>query len=122
VLFLSAPSNADGSIAAAVMEKVLIKGTPARAFQVLSVDLVVTPNSIAGTTCGSQASFKYTATFHIPAGTPGGTINFLDTTNNGRSSPSASVTVPAGQTTAIYRFTTSGTLPAAKISAQKAQV
>ncbi len=81
------------------------------AFQVMSVDLAVSPASIAGTTCGSNATFTYTATFHIPAGTGGGTIQFMYTVNNGRGSTNASVTVSPGQTTQTYTFTSSGTLP-----------
>jgi hypothetical protein len=80
-------------------------------FKVTSVDLVVNPNSIAGKTCGSSASFSYTATFHIPAGTSGGTIQFMYTLNNGRSSTNASVTVGPGETTRTFTFTSSGTLP-----------
>ncbi|HYT35878.1 MAG TPA: hypothetical protein VEL49_01775, partial [Ktedonobacteraceae bacterium] len=38
-------------------------------------------------------------------------IQFTYTVNNGRSSPSASVTVSPGQTTATYSFTWSGNLP-----------
>ena len=79
-------------------------------FKVTSVDLAVSPNSIAGRVCGSSASFTYTVTFHIPAGTAGGTIQFLYTVNNGRSSPGASVTVGAGETTKTYTFSSSGTL------------
>lgn len=81
-------------------------------FKVTSVDLVVNPNSIAGKVCGSSASFTYTATFHIAANSPGGTIQFLYTVNNGRSSPSASVTIGPGETTTTYSFTWSGNLPA----------
>ena len=110
VLVLYAPSNANGSIAAAVMVKILVNGALERTFAVESVDLAVSPNSIAGKACGSQATFTYTATFHIPAGTTGGTIQFLYTWNNGHASPSASVTVPPGQSTATYTFTSSGTL------------
>ncbi|HEY7123641.1 MAG TPA: hypothetical protein VH540_06780 [Ktedonobacterales bacterium] len=80
-------------------------------FTVTSVDLAVTPDSIAGTTCGSTASFTYTATFHIPAGTAGGTIQFEYTLNGGRSSTPASVNVGPGETTHTYTFTSSGTLP-----------
>jgi hypothetical protein len=80
-------------------------------FMVTSVDLVVNPNSIAGTVCGSSASFTYTATFHIPANTTGGTIQFSYTLNNGRSQTNAYVTVGAGETTKTYTFTSSGTLP-----------
>lgn len=79
-------------------------------FKVTSVDLVVSPNSIAGKVCGSPASFTYTATFHVPAGTAGGTIKFMYTVNNGRSSSSASVMVSPGETTKTYTFSSSGTL------------
>jgi hypothetical protein len=80
-------------------------------FSVTSVDLAVTPTSIAGMPCGSPVSFTYTATFHIPAGTAGGTIQFEYTLNNGRSSTNASVSVSPGQTTRTYTFTSAGTLP-----------
>jgi len=85
-------------------------GSATTPFTVSSVDLTVTPASIAGTTCGSSASFTYTATFHVPAGTAGGTIQFMYTVNNGRGSTNASVTVSPGQTTQTYTFTSSGTL------------
>jgi hypothetical protein len=84
----------------------------AAAFQVTSVDMAVSPVSIAGSTCGSQTTVTYTATFHIAPGGPGGTIQFSYTVNNGRSSTNASITVAAGQTTATYSFTWSGQLPA----------
>ncbi len=79
-------------------------------FKVTSVDLSVNPNTIAGKLCGSSASFTYTATFHVPAGTAGGTIQFSYTLNNGRSQTNASVNVAAGETTKTYTFTSSGTL------------
>lgn len=84
--------------------------TPAP-FSVTSVDLAVNPNSIAGKSCGSLASFTYLATFHIPAGTPGGTIHFNYTLNNGRSQTDATVTVGAGETSKTFSFTSSDTLP-----------
>ncbi|HEU5200578.1 MAG TPA: hypothetical protein VFU32_13145 [Ktedonobacterales bacterium] len=80
-------------------------------FTVTSVDLAVTPASIDGMTCGSSVSLTYTATFHLPARTAGGTIQFEYTLDNGRSSTNASVTVDPGQTTQTYTFTSSGTLP-----------
>ncbi len=79
-------------------------------FRVASVDLAVSPNSIVGRPCGSSVSFTYLATFHMPAGTAGGTIQFSYSVNNGRSTPSASVPVSPGQTTQIYSFTSSGAL------------
>jgi hypothetical protein len=80
-------------------------------FTVASVDLAVSPASIAGAACGSQASFTYTATFHIPAGTAGGTIQFGYTLNNGRSQTPGTVAVPAGATSQTFTFTSSGALP-----------
>src|SRR5436190_23144827 len=79
-------------------------------FKVTGVDLVVNPNSIAGKVCGISASFTYTTTFHIPANTAGGTIQFQYTLNNGHSSSNASVAVSPGETTKIYTFSSSGTL------------
>ena len=80
-------------------------------FTVTSVDLSVAPTSIAGTTCGSTASFTYTAIFHVPANTAGGTIQFAYTLNNGRSQTPASVTVAPGETSKTFMFNSSGTLP-----------
>lgn len=80
-------------------------------FRVTSVDLAVNPTSIASKPCGSSASFTYTATFHIPAGTVGGTILFSYTLNNGRSQTSAQVMVGAGKTSQTFQFTSSGVLP-----------
>jgi hypothetical protein len=82
------------------------------AFDVTSIAMAVNPTSIAGKSCGTAIVVTYTATFHISANNPGGTIQFLYTVNNGRSSPGASVSVSPGQTTATYSFTWSGNLPA----------
>lgn len=81
------------------------------AFQVTSIDMAVSPTSIAGMACGTQITVTYTATFHIAANSPGGSIQFIYTVNNGRSTPGASVNVSPGQTTATYSFTWSGNLP-----------
>jgi hypothetical protein len=81
-------------------------------FRVTSIDLTVSPASIAGTSCGTTVTLTYYATFHIPDATHGGTIHFGYTTNNGRSQTSATVGVAPGQTTANYTFSTSGTLAA----------
>ena len=83
----------------------------AAAFDVASISMAVNPTSIAGKTCGTAIVVTYTATFHIAANSPGGTIQFTYTVNNGRSSPGTSVSVAAGQTTATYSFTWSGNLP-----------
>ena len=109
MLVLYAHSNANGSIAAAVMEKVLISGVLERTFAVESVDLVVTPNSIAGMACGSKVAFTYAATFHVPMDTAGGTIEF-STPRTMDASRQVQVSPSPGQSTATYSFTTSGTL------------
>ena len=79
--------------------------------KMMSVEIAVGP-SLNGQTCGSPFTETYTATFHFPANHAGGQVQFQYTTNNGRGSTSASLTVPAGQTTATYQFTWSGKLPA----------
>jgi hypothetical protein len=81
-------------------------------FTVTRVDLAVTPGNIAGNACGSVATFTYTATFHIPAQTAGGSIHFGYTLNNGRSQTPGAVTVAPGATSATYTFTSAGVLPA----------
>lgn len=86
--------------------------TPA-AFKVTSVDLAVTPISLAGMACGSKATFVYTATFHIPANTAGGEIQFTYTAHSGQMEASApgSLQVAPGQTNATMNWTDSGSLP-----------
>ena len=79
-------------------------------FKVTGIDMAVNPTSIAGLSCGTNITVIYTATFHIVPNSPGGTIEFLYTWNNGRASPSASVNIDPGQTRAIYTFTWSGQL------------
>lgn len=81
-------------------------------FAVTSVDLSVNPGNIAGATCGSPATFTYTAVFHMPAHTAGGVIQFAYTLNNGRSQTAASVSAKAGTTSTSYTFSSAGTLPA----------
>jgi len=84
--------------------------TEASAFKVTSIDMTVSPKSLTGLSCGTTLTVTYTATFHLAPNSPGGTIDFLYTWNNGRASPSASTSVGPGQTTATYSFTWSGQL------------
>ena len=81
-------------------------------FSVKSVTMTVKPTSIAGQTCGTSMTVTYTATFVVPSNSPGGTVQFDYTTNNGSSNGSDSLTFAAGQTTKTYKFTWSGKLPA----------
>jgi hypothetical protein len=73
--------------------------------------MAVSPSSMAGKTCGTYVTVTYTATFHLAANGPGGTIQFDYTVNNGRGDNPASLTVAQGQTTAMYQFAWAGYLP-----------
>jgi len=85
--------------------------TPA-AFRVTSIDMAVSPSSIAGLACVTNLTVIYTATIHVAPGSPGGTVKFLYTVNNGRGSSMASLTFGPGVTTQAYNFAWSGALPA----------
>jgi hypothetical protein len=80
------------------------------AFQVTSIDMAMSPRNMAAFTCRTNLTVTYTATFHIAPNSPGGTILFSYTWNNGRAEPRAGITVEAGQTTATYSYTWSGLL------------
>src|SRR5436853_346925 len=79
-------------------------------FKVVSIEMGVNPASIAGMACGLPITVTYAATFHVAPNSHGGTIQFMYTTNNGRSSTQSSVTASAGTTTVTYTFTSSGVL------------
>ena len=94
--------------AAAVTVKALLSPAP-QAMTVSSVELTVNPSSITGMTCGSTMTFTYTATFHVQDAKSSGTIQFLYTWNNGRASPSGSVSVPPnGPNTVTFAYTATG--------------
>jgi hypothetical protein len=80
-------------------------------FVVTSLDMTVAPGSVAGSSCGTFVTVKYTATIHVAAHSPGGTVAFGYTVNNGRSQHTASVHFAAGETSKRYTFTWSGPLP-----------
>ncbi|MFL5690557.1 MAG: hypothetical protein ACJ795_02025, partial [Ktedonobacteraceae bacterium] len=82
------------------------------AFQVTQVDMTVSPTSIQGLSCGTSVVVTYTATIHVAANSPGGTVQFSYTVNNGRGQTPASITFSPGQTIRTYTFTWSGALPA----------
>lgn len=75
---------------------------------VSSVDLTVNPATIAGMTCGTNITFTYTVTFHVVPNSAGGTIQFMWTTNNGRSSTDAHIFVAANETSKVYTFQSTG--------------
>ncbi len=81
-------------------------------FSVVSVTMTVNPTSIAGKACGTNVTVTYTATFVVTSNSPGGTVQFDYTVNNGHSSTTANLTFAAGQTTKTYKFSWSGNLPA----------
>jgi serine/threonine protein kinase len=80
-------------------------------FTVQNVNLTVSPVSINGIACGTNITVTYTATFTVPANTPGGTVQFTYTTNNGQNDQNGSVMFPQGKTTKTFTFTWSGPLP-----------
>src|SRR5258708_33896558 len=82
------------------------------AFKVTTVDMTVNPVSIQGISCGTTVVVTYTATIHVAANSPGGTVQFTYTVNNGRGQTPVSITFSPGQTIRTYTFTWSGALPA----------
>jgi len=86
--------------------------TSLAAFQVTKVDMTVSPTSIQGLSCGTSIVVTYTATIHVAANSPGGTVQFSYTVNNGRGQTSANITFSPGQTIRTYSFTWRGVLPA----------
>ncbi|GCF10611.1 hypothetical protein [Dictyobacter arantiisoli] len=79
---------------------------------VMSVDIALDHPTIRNIACGANMTETYTATFHFPANNAGGQVNFTYTTNNGRGSQPASLSVHRGQTSATYTFSWSGQLDA----------
>jgi hypothetical protein len=79
---------------------------------VTSVDMSVNPSTIGNLKCGTSVTVTYTAIFHFPANNAGGQVAFNSTTNNGRGTTPAGLTVPPGQTSVTYTFNWSGQLPA----------
>ena len=80
-------------------------------FKVTSIDMAVNPTTIAGIACGTSVTVTYTATIHVAANGPGGTVKFYYTVNNGRGQTPASIDFNPGETTKAYTFTWSGALP-----------
>ena len=87
-------------------------GNAAVPLQVTAITMSVTPASLAGMACGTNVTVAYTATLHLAANNPGGTVQFNYTVDNGRGDTSASITVNPGETTKTYTFSWSGALPA----------
>ena len=81
------------------------------AFSVTNVAMSVSPASIQGLACGSSIVVTYTATISVAPNSPGGTVQFNYTINNGRGQTPASITFSPGQTVRTYSFTWSGALP-----------
>src|SRR5579863_4932293 len=57
---------------------------PQSPFKVTKIDMAVNPATIAGLACGTSLTVTYTATIHVAANSPGGTVKFNYTINNGR--------------------------------------
>lgn len=108
------PNGTPGSASGGTPTATTPASTPTHAttapFKVTGIDMAVNPTSIAGMACGKNITVTYTATFHVAANSPGGTVQFTYTVNNGRSSPPASLSFGPGETTKTYAFTSQGTL------------
>jgi hypothetical protein len=85
--------------------------TALEAFQITSVAMSAKPASVTGMTCGTTVTVTYTAVFHATPRSPGGTVQFTYTVNNGRGQSPASVTFAPRQTEQSYKFNWSGALP-----------
>jgi eukaryotic-like serine/threonine-protein kinase len=92
--------------ATAVAATATVTATP---FTVQSVTLTVDPKDISGDTCGTMITVTWTATFTV-SDSPGGTVQFSYTTDNGQSQTNATLTFAAGQTTQQYKFSQTGQL------------
>ncbi len=79
-------------------------------FQVTTIDMAVSPLSIAGMPCGTQLTVTYTATLHVLPNGPGGTVQFMYTVDGGRTTKPGFVQFSPGATTMKYPFTSSGVL------------
>ena len=78
-------------------------------FTVQSITMSVDPKDISGDTCGTTITVTYTATFTV-SNSPGGTVQFSYTTDNGHSQTNATLTFSPGQTTQKYQFSQTGQL------------
>jgi serine/threonine protein kinase len=104
----NAQANANATATAQAAVPPTATPTP---FTVQSVTISVDPSSVASYACGTNITVTYTATFVVASNSPGGTVQFSYTVNNGGSSQDASLTFAARQTTKTYTFTWSGALP-----------
>ena len=79
-------------------------------FQVTTIDMAVSPLTIAGMSCGTQLTVTYTATFNVHPKGPGGAVQFTYTSDGGRTTKTGLVQFNPGQTSKQFQFTSSGTL------------
>ncbi len=79
-------------------------------FQVTVIDMSVSPLSTAAMLCGTQLTVTYTATFHVLPNGHGGAVQFIYTTDGGRTTKSGLVQFSPGETSKQFQFTSTGTL------------
>jgi hypothetical protein len=84
--------------------------TATNPFNVVSVQMALNPASIAGLACGTALTVDYIATFTVASNSPGGTVQFIYTTTNGRGTTPASLTFAPNEVTKTYTFSWQGTL------------
>lgn len=86
--------------------------TAQASFHVNSVQLFMSPTTLATWRCGASIQVVYHALFTVSSGPSGGTMRFSWTLNNGRGQTNAQLTIIPGQTRSDYTFTWQGALPA----------
>ncbi len=79
-------------------------------FKVTTIDMTVNPVTVSGINCGAQLTVVYTATIHVLPNGPGGAVQYMYTTDGGRTSKTGLVQFSPGQTSNQFQFSSSGIL------------
>jgi hypothetical protein len=79
-------------------------------FKVTTIDMTVNPVTVSGMNCGAQLTVVYTATIHVLPNGPGGAVQYMYTTDGGRTSKTGLVQFSPGQTSNQFQFSSSGIL------------
>lgn len=103
---ISQNNNNQNATATAVAATATATATP---FTVQSVTITVDPKDISSHMCGTTITVTWTATFTV-SNSPGGTVQFAYTTDNGQSQTNATLTFSPGQTRQDYKFSQTGQL------------
>jgi hypothetical protein len=103
------PASSQGGSASTAQSRTISATAP---FRVTSIDMSVTPATLNTWVCGSSIQAVYTAVFHLTSGPNGGLMKFSYSTNGGRATTPAQLTILPGQVKTDFVFTWQGPLPA----------